>query len=71
MFDYVPENYTRKLALCAAHFTKDSFQKLNVRFNKKLLLKHEVPTLKPDATVVGPQTISRLNNFKCISDVMF
>jgi len=43
MFDHVPENYSRNLALCAVHFTEDSFQNLkefNAGFNKKLLLKH-------------------------------
>jgi len=51
IFDSVPENYNCNLALCAGHFTEDSFQNLhqfNAGFNKKLLLKHEaVPTLKP------------------------
>jgi len=64
MFDYVPENDNRNLALCAAHFTEDSFQnlhKFNTGFNNKLLLKHETdPTLKPEAAVVGPQPVSRL-----------
>ena len=53
-FDYVPDNYNRSLALCAAHFTEDSFQDLhefNVGFNKKLLLQYEAVTaLKPEAT---------------------
>ncbi|XP_039518795.1 uncharacterized protein LOC120473159 isoform X2 [Pimephales promelas] len=64
MFDYVPENYNRNLALCAAHFTKDSFQnlyKFNAGFNKKLLLNPgAVPTLKPEAAVVGPQPSTSL-----------
>ncbi len=64
MFDYVPENDDPNLALCAAHFTKDSFQNLhefNTGFNNKLFLKREaVPTLKPEAAVVGPQPVSRL-----------
>jgi len=69
MFDYVPEN---NIALCAAHFKKNSFQNLyefNAGFNKKLLLKHEaVSTLKPEAAVDGPQPVSRLrlNHFKFI-----
>jgi len=29
MFDYVPENDDHNLALCAAHFTEDSFQNLH------------------------------------------
>jgi len=81
MFDFVPENDVRSLALCAAHFKKNSFQNLhqfNAGFNKKLFLKHEaVSTLKPEAAVVVPQPVSRLrqiilNVFACIiSDVMF
>jgi len=42
MFDYVPENYNRNLALCAGHFTEDSFQNLhefNAGFNKKTVIK--------------------------------
>jgi len=32
----------------------------NAGFNKKLLLKHEaVPTLKPEAAVVGPKPFSK------------
>ncbi len=63
MFDNVSDNYNRNLALCAAHFTEDSFlnlQQFNAGFHKKLLLKPEaVPTLKPDAAVVGPQPVSK------------
>ncbi len=64
MFDYVPDNYNPNLALCAAHFTEDSFQNLhefNAGFTQKLLLKHgAVPTLKPEAAVVGPQPVSKI-----------
>jgi len=69
MFDYVPEIYNNNLALCAAHFTKDSFQNLhefNAGFNKELLLKHEaVPTLKPEAQQLSGHSLFRLNHFKC------
>ena len=69
MFDYVPENDDHNLAVCAAHFTEDSFQNIHEFSNKKLFLKREaVSTLKPEAAVVGPQPVSRLrlNHFKCI-----
>ena len=73
MFDYVPENDDRNPALCAAHFTEDSFQNLHeintIQQETVNVLKHEaVPTLKPEAAVDGPQSVSRLrlHHLKCI-----
>ncbi|XP_051761736.1 piggyBac transposable element-derived protein 4-like isoform X2 [Ctenopharyngodon idella] len=62
MFNSVPDNYNPNLAVCAAHFTEDSFQNLhefNAGFAQRLLLKDgAVPTLKAEAAVYGTQPYS-------------
>ncbi|XP_052410115.1 uncharacterized protein LOC127956314 [Carassius gibelio] len=58
IFNSVPQNYYPNLALCAAHFTEESFHNLrefNAGFAQRLVLKDgAVPTLKTEA-VYGPQ----------------
>ena len=79
MFNSVPDNYNANLAVCAAHFTEDSFQNLhefNAGFAQRLLLKDEaVPTLKAEAAVYGPQTVSMFYcmymSLKCIVLLLF
>ncbi len=73
IFNSVPDNYNPNVAVCAAHFTEDSFQNLhqfNTGFTQRLLLKHgAVPTLKAEASVGGPQPVSII--WKCIFHVYF
>lgn len=49
IYDAVPDQYSPKVRLCAAHFTKDSFLNLgeyNAGYTQRLLLKNgAVPTL--------------------------
>ncbi len=74
IFNSVPDNYNPNVAVCAAHFTEDSFLNLhqfNAGFTQRLSLKHgAVPILKAEASVGGPQPVSMY--FPCIlSDVIF
>ncbi|XP_056092191.1 piggyBac transposable element-derived protein 4-like isoform X2 [Rhinichthys klamathensis goyatoka] len=59
IFNSVPHNYYPNLALCAAHFTEESFHNLrefNAGFAQRLVLKDgAVPTLRTEAVVYGPQ----------------
>lgn len=61
IFNSVPQNYYPNLALCAAHFTEESFHNLrefNAGFAQRLVLKDgAVPTLKTEA-VYGQQAVS-------------
>ncbi|MBZ5782054.1 THAP domain-containing protein, partial [Klebsiella aerogenes] len=62
MLNSVPADYNADLAICAAHFTEDSFtnpHEFNTGFAQRLLLKdHAVLTLKAEAAVYGPKTVS-------------
>ncbi|XP_042577198.1 piggyBac transposable element-derived protein 4-like isoform X3 [Cyprinus carpio] len=59
IFKTVPEKYNSYIALCAAHFTDDSFlnvREFNAGFAQKLVMKDgAVPTLRGETVVYGPQ----------------
>ncbi|XP_058627963.1 uncharacterized protein LOC131538118 [Onychostoma macrolepis] len=78
IFNSVPEKYNLNIAVCAAHFTEDSFlniNEFNAGFAQKLVLKDgAVPTLKTEAAVYGPQPVSthedlaRVHHVACQTD---
>jgi len=64
IFNSVPNKYQPNLALCASHFTEESFHNLcefNAGFAQRLVLKDgAVPTLRREAVVNWPKRVSMI-----------